>query len=187
LETVIYIDSCAWNYLYDNAVDLGLELPLNQFTIYITREVEIELFAIPDIGVDGKDKRALKKYINQNINRLPVKTSYVFGFRTFELDNTPSPIQVYGGFNTGTFQSGEERSFYANPEIEQQTNKSKKTKSGLNQNQADASLATNERQDTSGPLRSALSLGGKVVYLEAQVKPSGLTIGEYLESLNDIT
>lgn len=189
----VYIDSCAWNYLYDNAIDLERELPPSRFAIYLTREVEIELSAIPDIGCDGVDKSALKAYIKQGIDRLPVTTSYVFGFQSLEPDGTQSPVQVYGGFGVGTFQSEEERDFYARPEMEQQLQRGKPSNSGLGKNQADASLAakslssvvlTNERMNKNGPLRVASDLGGRVIYLEAQVKPSGLTIGEYLDSVS---
>ena len=121
-----------------------------------------------------------------------VTTSYVFGFQTLEPDGAPSSIQVYGGFDIGAFQSPDEQDFYAKPEIEQHIQSIKKTNSGLGKNQADASLAakslnsivlTNERVGKAGPLKLAADLGGKVVYLSAQVKPSGLTIGDYLQSM----
>lgn len=106
--------------MYEKAVDLAKELPQSQFSIHVTREVEIELGAIPEVGCDGADKGLLKAYIKQGISSAPVKTSYVYGFQTLEPDGTPSPVQVYGGFNVGTWQSEEERNFYAKPEIEQQ-------------------------------------------------------------------
>jgi hypothetical protein len=192
VNIAVYIDSCAWNYLFDNSVDLEVELPCDRFSIYVTREVEIELEAIPDVGSDGTDKSALKRYINQNIGQKPVTTIYVFGFQTLEPDGTPSPVQVYGGFDVGTWQSEQEQDFYSKPKITQQLQSTKRTKSGLGKNQADASLGakslssivlTNERIDKAGPLKVAADLGGRVVYLSAQVKPSGLTIGDYLLSL----
>ncbi|MFC5399847.1 hypothetical protein ACFPN3_13540 [Undibacterium jejuense] len=173
-------------------VDLAKELPQSQFSIHVTREVEIELGAIPDVGCDGTDKTLLKAYIKQGISSAPVKTSYVFGFKTLEPDGTQSPVQVYGGFNVGTCQSNEERNFYAKPEIKQQLLSGKKAKSGLGKNQADASLAakslstivlTNERMNKVGPLKLANALGGKMVYLQDQVEPSGLSIGNYLTSM----
>ena len=192
MTIAVYIDSCAWNYLYEKAVDLAKELPQSQFSIHVTREVEIELCAIPEVGCDGADKGLLKAYIKQGISSAPVKTSYVFGFQTLEPDGTPSPVQVYGGFIVGTWQSEEERNFYAKPEIEQQLRSGKRAKSGLGKNQADASLAakslssivlTNERMNKTGPLKLAAELGGKVVYLQDQVEPSGLSIGNYLSSM----
>ena len=188
----VYIDSCAWNYLYEKEVDLAKELPQSQFSIHVTREVEIELAAIPDVGRDGTDKGPLKAYIKQCISGTPVKTSYVFGFQTLEPDGTPSPIQVYGGFNVGVWQSVEERNFYATPKLEQQLRSGMKVKSGLGKNQTDASLAakslssivlTNERMNKAGPLKLASELGGKVVHLQDQVEPSGLSIGNYLSSI----
>ena len=193
MTIAVYIDSCAWNYLYEKSVDLAKELPRSQFSIYVTSEVEIELGAIPDVGSDGTDKGLLKAYIKQSLSSTPVETSYTFGFRTMEADGTPSPVQVYGGFNVGTWLSDEERNFYANSEIEKQLQSGKKTKSGLGKNQTDASLAsksltaivlTNERMNKTGPLKLATALGGKVIYLQDQVEPSGLRIGEYLLSIS---
>ncbi|WP_057092984.1 hypothetical protein KV708_19350 [Comamonas thiooxydans] len=189
----VFIDSCAWNYLYENEVDLEKELPPDRFSIRLVREVEIELQAIPDVGGDGVDKSGLKAFIRRNIERLPVTTSYTFGFATLESDGTPSKTQVYGGFNVGTFQPKEERDFYARSEIQQQLQNGKKTKSGLGKNEADASLAaksvlnivlTNERMNKSGPLRVASVSGGRVIYLEDQVLPSGLKIGDFIDSLD---
>lgn len=188
MTTAVYIDSCAWNYLHEKCVDLAKELPRSQFSIHVTREVEIELSAIPDIGGDGADKELIK----QSLNNAAVETSYVFGFQTMEPDGSPSPVQVYGGFDVGTWQSDEERNFYAKPEIEKQFRSGKKTNSGLGKNQADASLAakslttivlTNERMNKPGPLKLAAELGGKIIYLQHQVEPSGLGIGNYLLSI----
>lgn len=170
MTIAVYIDSCAWNYLYENAIDIETELPIDIFSIYVTREVEIELEAIPDVGRDSTDKSALKDYIKKSIKKRSVTTSYVFGFQTLESDGTPSPIQVYGGFGVGTFQSPDEQDFYAKPEIKQHVQSGKKTNSGLGKNQADASLAakslnsivlTNERVGKAGPLKVAADLGVK--------------------------
>lgn len=192
MTTAVYIDSCAWNYLYEKSVDLAKELPRSQFSIYVTREVEIELSAIPDVGGDGADKGLLKAYIKQNLSSAFVETSYVFGFQTIEPDGTPSPVHVYGGFDVGTWQSDEERNFYAKHEIKKQLQAGKKNNSGLGKNQADASLAaksltaivlTNERMNKPSPLKLAAELRGKIIYLQDQVEPSGLSIGDYVLSI----
>lgn len=186
----VYIDSCAWNYLYENGIDLKKELAPSRFSVRITREVEIELSAIPDTGCDGADKRALKDYIKKNIHKQPVVTSSVFGFASVERDGTPSPVQIYGGFDQGTWQSRDEHDFYSRPEIQLQLQKGKKANSGLDKNQTDASLAaksltgfvlTTEGKSKTGPLKVAADLGKKVVYLSD--KPSGLSIGDYLLEL----
>jgi len=195
VKTPIYIDSCAWNYLHDNCIDLVKELPSDQYAIYMTREVEIEIDSIPDEAKSGGvDKRSLKNYIQRNVSRLPVSTTCIFGFETMEPDDTPSKTQVYGGFNVGTFESKEDQAFYASPEIKKQLLGKSKAGSGLGKNEADASLAvrardavvlTNERPEKAGPLKSAAKRGDKVVYLAAQVEPSGLSLGQFLATMLD--
>jgi hypothetical protein len=68
-------------------------------TVYLTREVEIEISCIPDIGQTGNaDKRALKAYIADAIATNRVRTSGVFGFASHDPDGSVSKVQVYGGF-----------------------------------------------------------------------------------------
>ncbi len=174
MTIAVYIDSCAWNYLYEHCIDLSVHPPSSRYSIYITREVEIELDAIPEIGCDGSNKTALKNYILHSINQHPVRTSYIFGFASVEPDGSLSPMQVYGGFGEGVFQSPDERDFYAKQEIKEQLIHGKKMNSGLGKNEADASLAakslsfivlTNEKTSKNGPLKLASEIDGKVVYL----------------------
>lgn len=192
MTITVYIDSCAWNYLHENNINLIQEFPPNQFTIRVTREVEIELNAIPDKSIDNIDKRPLKAYIKQGLEILPVRTSHVFGFASVESDGTLSPVQTFGGFDVGAFQTEAERDFYKLPEVKQQLLHAKKTKSGLGKNEADASLAvkslssivlTNERLNKNGPLKVAAEMGWQIIHLKAQIEPSGKRIGEYLKSL----
>ena len=187
----IYIDSCAWNFLFHADVDLRSELPPELYQLHMTREVEIEVAAIRDTGKTGTDNRALKSYIEASIDRSDVTTTGTFGFQTYESDETPSKVQVYVGFGQGTFQSDQERDYYALPEVKAQILGKQKTGSGLSANEADASLAvqannaivlTDESPDTPGPLKLAASKGAKIVYLRAQVAPSGLSLGAFLAS-----
>lgn len=184
----IYIDSCAWNYLHDRNIDLLTELPPEKYKIYLTREVEIELNAIPN---DSK-KLSLKEYIYSNIEKCAVMTTSVFGFQTFDIDGLPSKVQVYAGFGQGTFQSSEERVFYASPEINLYLFEKSKKKTGLGSNEADASLAvhsfkaivlTDESPKKTGPLKFAAENGGRIVYLSAELDFSGLVLGEYMRML----
>lgn len=39
----VYIDSCAWNFLFLRSVDLSIELPAELYELHVTHEVEIEL------------------------------------------------------------------------------------------------------------------------------------------------
>lgn len=158
----------------------------------MTREVEIEIEAIPETGKDGADNRPLKQYIAANIARSKVATTGTFGFRTYELDGTPSKAQVNVGFGQGTFQSDEERTYYALPEIKAQILGKPKKGSGLSANQADASLAvhannaiilTDESPDKPGPLKLAASKGAKIVYLSARFASTGLSLGAFVASV----
>jgi hypothetical protein len=185
----VYIDCCAWNYLHENGVSLRDEIPQDCYSIFITREVEIEIDNIPNI----ENKKSLKEYMASNIKQHPVVTTSNFGFRTLESDGTPSEVQTFSGFGQGTFQSEEDRNFYASPEIKDQLSGKKKKKTGLSENQADASLAvraqraiilTNEKPGKAGPLKTASKHGGYVVSLKYQVEPSGLSIGKYLEKIS---
>ncbi|MEA9566494.1 hypothetical protein [Xanthomonas sp. WHRI 8932A] len=183
----VYIDSCAWNYLHEKAIDLLAELPPNRYSLYLTREVKSELEAIPD---DDEKKGALKAYIRTSIESASIKTTSIFGFQTFGANGLPSKVQVNGGFGQGTFQSATDRRFYASPGITSQLRGKTPRKSGLTANQADVSLAvrsfgafvlTNDKKR--GPLKLAQELGGKIIYLTTEVEKSGLTLGQYIASL----
>lgn len=113
MKTSVVIDSCAWDYLFERNVDLSGVFHREQFLLTVTREVEIEILAIPDAGHGGMDKTALKQYIADSIKANDVRTTSVFGFATLDPDGMPSKVQVYGGFDQGTFQSEADRNWYA--------------------------------------------------------------------------
>ena len=172
------LDSNVWNFLFDRKIDLAVELPLDEFAIFITREVEIEGLAIPDNAL----KAALKDYIARAIAACDIKTTSVFGFAT----DGPGPQRV-GGFDQGTFQSQTEREFYDAIRGQYLLGKSEKN-SKLTDNEADAAVAaqsffsivlTCEGPSKPGPLRFAAEHGGKVLYLAA-FDQSGMTLKEYV-------
>jgi hypothetical protein len=109
----LHRQQCAWNVLFRQGIDLYAELPPSDFRLLISREIEIELEAIPDVDKNGADKRPLKQYIRETIARCGVHTTSTFGFS--ELGGTSGP-QRFGGFNQGTFQSNADRDWYARPE-----------------------------------------------------------------------
>lgn len=186
----VYVDSCAWDFLFEHGVDLATELPPHSYSLYLTREVEIEISCIPDIGQTGNaDKRALKAYIADAIATNRIQTSSVFGFASHDPDGSASKVQVYGGFNQGTWQSKEDRDWYAAPEILKRLSTLAKRPSGLARDQADASLAvrsfsaivlTNERFGKTGPLRIAKEQGGKIIHLRDEFEPSGMSLGAFV-------
>lgn len=189
----VYIDSCAWNFLFHACINLKKELPPDLYQLHITKEIEIELAAIPKIGKDGEDKRDLKHYIAVSIAQGDVTTTGTFGFQTLEPDGTQTKAQTYCGFGQGTFQSDQERNYYASQEVQAQIIGKPTKKSGLSAEQGDASLAvhaisavilTDEKSEKAGPLKLAASKGGKIVYLSTEFQPSGLSLGAYLASIS---
>lgn len=191
METSVVIDSCAWDYLFANKVDLSDAFPRDKYTVSITRQIEIEILTIPDEGRDGKDKSALKSYIADSISANSVRTSSVFGFATLDADGTPSKVQVYGGFGHGTWQSETDRNWYASDEVQRLIRNKPIKNSGLSANEADASLAvrafgsfvlTAEGKTKPGPLRLAAEQGGQVIYIE-DIEKSALSIKDYFLSI----
>lgn len=164
----ILIDSNAWNFLFEREIDINCELPPDEFAIFITREVEVELNAIPDIGKDGHEKRLLKEYIRGSIAQNSVRTTATFGFA--EANPTDGPA-TYAGFQ-GTFQSDSERAWYGREKIQKLIRGKSKKGSGLSGNQADASVAASSFQclvltcdKRGGPIAEAANTGGKIIFL----------------------
>ncbi|WP_146208478.1 hypothetical protein [Cupriavidus plantarum] len=165
----VQIDSNAWNFLFDHAIDINLELPQDEFTLFITREVEIEICAIPDEGKDRTDKRPLKQYIQDSLARNQVRTSARFGFA--EANPVGGPA-VYAGFGQGTFQSDKERAWYSQEIVRNYSIGKSKKGSGLSGNQADTAVAATSFDcvvltcdKRAGPIGEALRQGGRVIFL----------------------
>lgn len=172
-------------------MDLSDVFPSPEYALYITREVEIELEAIPDVDKDGVEKAGLKNYIKNSLEKSHVVTTSVFGFASVEPDGSLSKVQVFGGFDQGAFQSQEDRRWYQSDEVRGLLEGKSKRTSGLTRNQADASLAvrsfgsiivTNESRATNGPLRLAANQGGAVVYLH-EAEQSGLSLPAYIAAI----
>jgi len=181
-KIAITLDNNVWDFLFLKQIDLAVELPPEEFAIFITREVEIETLAIP---AADPTKAALKDYIARTIVSCDIKTTSVFGFAS---SHGPGP-QRLGGFGQGTWQSQTEREFYAAIRERYLFGKGEKN-SQITGNEADAAVAaqsffsialTCERADKSGPLRFAAEHGGKILYLEGFDR-SGLTLKAYVAS-----
>ncbi|MFP3474972.1 hypothetical protein SB780_08835 [Burkholderia sp. SIMBA_057] len=182
----VHIDSNAWNFLFDNKIDINLELPSDEFKLFITREVEIEICAIPDEGAGGADKRPLKQYIRDSLARNCVRTTATFGFA--EANPVGGPA-VYAGFGQGTFQSGKQRTWYSQDKVRNSILGKKKKGSGLCGNQADAAVAAASFDSVvltcdkkAGPIRDASGQGGKVIFL-SDVLLENKSLGEIVRSI----
>lgn len=165
----VLIDNNAWNFFYARNFDFYRELPPEEFSLFVTREVEVEIGAIPVEGKDGVDKRPLKRYIHESIHRNEIATTATFGFAEANPSDGPG---TYAGFGQGTFQSDEERDWYGDEKIKSYIIGKSKRNSGLTHNQADAAVAffsfvgivlTCDRK--TGPIAEAEKSGGNVVFL----------------------
>jgi hypothetical protein len=174
----VTIDSNVWNMLHDLDIELANELPARRFAIFLPREVEIELNAIPNI--EGKAK--LRAYVERQRSHANVVVTHIFGFA--RQDGGPERV---GGFGFGTFQSRDEREFYA--AVRERFLIGKSTKgSQLSGNEADAALGASSFSSVvltrdarkAGPLQIAASLGGKILDMSA-FENSGLPLAEAIE------
>ncbi|MPQ76597.1 hypothetical protein [Hydrogenovibrio sp. JE_KL2] len=161
----VTIDSNAWNFLFDHQIDLYKELPPQEFSLFITREVEIEIGAIED-AKDASDKQLLIRYIKNTIASRNVRKKAIFCFAE------ANSLKTGAGFGHGTFQSDDEREFYGLEETKKQIVNKPKKGSGLTANLADASVAVSSLNSVvltcdrkKGPIKNVTDLGGKVVFL----------------------
>ena len=180
----VTIDSCAWNFFFENNYDLCIELPPERFSLFMTREVELELDQIPDES-QGFDKRPLKEYIRKSIERRQVETTCVFGFYCGESPDDPAR---YGGFGQGTFESDIERDWRQREDTQRYVIDAPKRKSSvLRKNEADVSQAVASLSSVlitadakKGPISVAAGNGGRVLYL-SEFQSSGLKLADYIQ------
>ncbi|WP_415540118.1 hypothetical protein [Gluconobacter oxydans] len=177
----VTIDSNVWNLLFDLKLDLAAELPSGRFKLFIPREVEIELAAIPE----RTDKQALKYYIRTQIAAARVQTQWVFGFA---LDGDGP--QRCGGFDIGTWQSETERKFYDLIRERYLLGKTA-TNSQLTRNEGDAALGANSFSSVvltldlkPGPLTVAQENGGKILDMRP-FREAGIGLASYVIAYYD--
>ena len=170
----IYIDHNVWDFLYERNIDLAKELPSENFALHLTREAVFEISPTPD---------SKRSYIEKTILRCNIDVKPYFGFYD---DQHSLSEQRMGGLGFGYLASEEEAIF-----IQSQKPKlsvSKKPKTGLFKNEADIALAARSFHSIvltldkkPGPLKNALSQGGKVVFL-GEIDTSILSLQEFIFS-----
>jgi len=183
MKIAVSIDSSAWNWLFRNAIDTSIVLPSDEFSLFITRHIEVEISAIPDVGADGSDNRPLKRYIRESISRNQITTTATFGFAEA---NPPEGPATYAGFGQGTFQSDVERAWYARDDVQKQIIGKHPRKPGmLPRNAADASMAVASFHGVAltydknkGPIKTASKIGGNIVFLAGPL--DGMLLRELL-------
>lgn len=172
-QTTIIIDSCAWNVLFLNKVDLLAEFLPDEFQMAMTKHVmSFQVPAIPE------KKQPLRNYID-----LQIKQSNIIKLSYFSFTDGSKPSGG-GGWGEGTFVSLDEYNLFK--EFEKRFAKTKIMGSGLLENDSDITLAVRSLSgavilttDFTGPLLEAKRQGGKVVYLN-EMDSSGLNLRDYV-------
>ena len=170
----LFLDSNIWNFLYDRKLDLSVELPSTEFTLYITREAEFEF-------PTNENMKEQKQFIEETIHKHPIHTDAYFSFfnETYPMDK-----QRGAGFDQGRFISQDELSFIRSQSLKNRTGADRPT--GLHKHEADVSLAarsfhhivlTNDKNST--PIKDALKEGGKIIFLN-DFDNSGLSLREFI-------
>jgi hypothetical protein len=181
----VFIDSNVWNLLFNfrDKFDLCAELPPEEFRIFVTREVELEIARIPARKAD------LKAFVEATIARCGVGTKLFFGF--------PDPRhfqQRVGGFDgKAKWQTKEERKFI---EDHKHHVTSRVMGSELFENEADLSqgarshhsvVVTWEGRNKKGPFKDASGKGGKVLFLRRNFDPSTTSLKARIKAVSRTT
>jgi hypothetical protein len=164
----VYIDNMVWDLLFEfrEQLDLAVELSPAEFELLITREVELEMQAIPAHKAD------LKAFMETTIARCGVHTHAFFGF--FD-PNFPPHEQRVVGFDEGRWQTEQEKDFF---DTHKHHLKPTKRPTGLFGNEADLSQGMRAhdsvivtRDISAGPLKEAANQGAKIVFLPEDFDP----------------
>lgn len=175
----IFVDSCAWDTLFKNKVELLDLFPSDKFKLLMTKEVRA--FEIESIPAANEE---LLGYIKKQIETCGIETDCFFGFGYYEQSSDYRPRT--GGFGQGRWLTYEEGKYLELFKV----SKTKLKRTGLYDEEADASLAvractgnivlTAEKKSKPGPLREAVELGGKIVSFYDYQKDMPFT--EFLKS-----
>jgi len=151
--------------LHKQGIALKNELSPEFFSIFMTKEVgSFEILSIPE---DTEERRNLVQYIRLQVAECGIGIDSFFGFSSYN-DSSEYKSRV-GGFNQGRWVTYEEGELLKKFQVEA----GRERKTGLYKDEADASLAvractggiviTAESKTKNGPLKRALSIGGKVL------------------------
>jgi hypothetical protein len=175
-----FLDGNVWDYLFHNSLDLDIELPPARFSLAITREAEMEFYAIPDTKI------ALKQFILDAIARRAIPVDSWFGFAP---PSSPADECRYGGFGIGRWPDNAELEFVSDLK---NAIGSKKRPSKLYKNEADLALASRSFHSLvlsldakTGPLKEAQKLGGHVLFLNDLKPPE--TIADFVRRAYAVT
>jgi hypothetical protein len=157
----VYLDHNVWHFLFERRLDLEVELPREEFCIYLTREAEFEIRSVPEEEV------LLKAFIYDTIAKCRIRTDLLFGFAD---ESLPLDEQRVGGFDQGRWVRPKEADFILDQRRIRLKGAKRPTK--LKKNEADISVAARSfysivlsLDGKPGPIKDAYRQGGKVVFL----------------------
>ena len=158
----LFIDNMVWDIFYAEKIDLSKELPIEEFSLYMTREAEFEIPLMPP------EKR---NYVESFINDGGIETDTLFGFHTDGLSPEEQRVGGFGDINNPKvgvrFISEAEASII---DSESATIGPRKRPTGLLTDEADVSLAARSVHF------AVLTCDGKKSLKRAQKKYGGLII-----------
>lgn len=170
----VYLDNNCWDFLFFHQIDLAVELPAQQFQIWLARESEME---IPPLQAK---KPELYLFIQTTRARCNILTERILGF---DEPDTPENERRFGGFESDVRWATDREHAYLKAVPIKASSKRQKTK--LYKDEADRALAARSIEwvvltsDSvkSGPLRDARLNGQKIVQLpQKESVPDGWSL-----------
>ncbi|QEE46132.1 hypothetical protein FVA81_16620 [Rhizobium sp. WL3] len=158
----VYLDNNCWDFLFFHQLDLAVELPADQFEVWLARESEME---IPPLEAKNPE---LHLFIQLTRKKCNVRTERILGF---DEPGLPESERRFGGFeNDVRWAAQDEHEYWKTVPIK---TSSKRPKTKLYKDEADRALAARSIESVvvtsdaikSGPLRDARLEGRKVLQL----------------------
>ena len=177
-KITVFLDNNIWDFLFTRGMDICAELPADTFDLFVTREGEFELDAIPDVDANGVSKLPLKQFIASTRARCGIRVQSFFGYPD---PRFPAGEQRVGGYDDGWWAPSSALDFIQ-AQRQLRPEKPNQRRSKLYPLEADISLAARSFSATvltydekKGPLRDARAQGGCVLYI-SEFLDSGLTL-----------
>ncbi|WP_144296036.1 hypothetical protein [Ancylobacter novellus] len=171
----VFIDSCAWNVLYDHGVDVASEMQAHNIRLAVSPELLIEVNAIPDT------KSKLRGFILNNIDGC--HEDLIFGF---DVPSVTFGQRRWGGFDNGRWATRDERIIH---QTEQAMGRSRRPH-GLRKHETDAGLAgrayhsvvlSTAHQAASVPMKLVDKSRSNILIVEDYIV-SGQRLGDFIAS-----
>ena len=158
----VYLDNNCWDFLFFHQIDLAIELPAQQFEIWLVREVEMEIAPLETKNPE------LYQFIQAACAIRGIRTERIIGY---DKPGTPDHERRYGFFGPNDrWATPDQLTYWSSVPIKAN---SKRPKTALHKDEADRALAARSIESIvvtsdaskSGPLKHARSKGQKILQL----------------------